>query len=121
MSEPKVDPQEMVRLFHSGVGAVQIAGRLQVSPRTVNRWLRRLLGTQYRANLPVLEPRRADIRRFAADGMPNAWIAETVGVHETTARKIRGAPSDPEWARIQLQIRHDPDLARLHEEFRPKV
>lgn len=62
------------------------------------------------------------LRLAAADQVPLAWIAETVGRHYTTVQKIvkeLRIPLDPDWTSIQLQCRHSKVLGPLHEEFMP--
>ena len=68
---------------------------------------------------PEVEER---VLQLAREGVPDAWIAEEVGLSIRCVwghRSRAGIPADAEWKPERLRIQHDARLFALHLEFAP--
>lgn len=114
----------LLELHRANFTTRQIAARMFVSTRTVTRWLGKLIPDWERTGFgnPMSEEQKERMVALAKEQLPPSWIAEDVGLEESTVNNFRRRmelPGDAEWKGIAIAIRRDPALFALHKEFRP--
>ncbi len=109
-------------MYALGVPRDQWPARLGVNERTVQRAEIRFGWREKRKQRRITEEEIATMRRLAGDGVPLAWIAETVGRHPHIVGDILGPdPARRTWSSAWQYILKRPDLLELHHEFMPKA
>lgn len=112
---------EVVALYTEGLSSEEIGPRLGIAPRRVIRILDRAGIERRRTNRPMSVEQREWLAKGLAEGVPATWLAETLGIHQSSTTKYREDPQTvQEWNRAWSQIRHNPTLLELHREFAPR-
>lgn len=90
--------EHVARLTRAGHSAAEIAVRLNITPRTVQRD-RRATGTSQLEPVPMTDAEHAIVQRLLADGASCAEAARTIGRSKTTI--LRHYPEHA-WTRAQV-------------------
>lgn len=104
--------------------ADRLAEALSLSVRQATRWITKLTSPEGRRASTSAEQQEI-MTRLLLDKVPDKWVAETAGVsrHVVTNWKqdmgLTGLEDNGEWAAMLREIKKDPKLMRLHEEFSP--
>lgn len=116
-----ITEDEIVRLYAvENLDSKQIERQTGIGQRKVLRVLERRGVPRRQSSFRLSREQVERARALREEGMLAVWIAEDVGCRaESISKRFKNPAATKEWLQVWTQIRSDPELLALHQEFAP--